>query len=133
MKMFGGRLVVVLLGWGVVGCAASPEGEWRSEQILGNGEENEMSLEADGRGDATLWAVRTGDMAFTEFEFDLEWSEQSDRTYEIDMECDEGPCDEGRNDFEMECDFINTDDGERLDCEGDERWSGVVLQWERVP
>lgn len=116
------------------GCSSPLVGEWASDKKLGNGKENDMFIYSDGSGEAEIYAAPSslaGDpAAYQRFDFEITWTDQGGY-FELDMECDKGPCD--GNDFVMECEIIEVDDDDqRLDCDGDDNWKNYVFNWERI-
>lgn len=105
-------------------------GFWESDGKLGNGERNKLEVRSDLTGEAEIWATTcTACNDWVEFKFDVEWEDQG-LEFDLDMECDKGPCD-GAN-FKMECEVIEESDGaEKMDCKGDGSWKGYAFDWQR--
>lgn len=108
----------------LVGCA-SPAiiGDWEGQDDVA-GRKNELELEEDGKGEATVYFF-FGDDLF-EADYDVEWADEGDGEFELDLEC-EGDC--SSFDFKMDCE-MNADQDE-MDCDGDERFSDYVFEWVR--
>jgi hypothetical protein len=98
-------------------------GDWESRDTVA-GEHNEMALEEDGDGEATLYFYYDGEPF--KADFDLEWEETDNGDIEIEFKCD-GDC--GSLDFTMECEL--NDDETEMDCEGDEMWDSYEFEWDR--
>lgn len=117
-------LLLIALGLLSSACGPSPAvGDWESADDIG-GNRNEMELEEDGQGAATLYFYI--DDSLFEADFDLEWEEEDNGSLIIDFECD-GDCSE--IDFEMECDLSS--DEEEMDCDGERPFQDYEFEWER--
>lgn len=117
-----------------VACTSPLVGEWDSDRKIGNGKDNNMFIYSDGTGEAEIYAAPAGleadPGAYHRFDFEIAWTDEGSY-FELDMECDKGPCDGA--DFTMECEVIRLDDDrEKLDCDGDKNWKRYVFNWERV-
>ena len=131
-----GMAMCLVLGWvslAVLGCDAAYKpavGQWISQQAI-NGEYNEMDVDRDYGGDATLYFYITGDDTFYYQDFILELTEadiiNGEHKMKFDMECD-GSCSDW--DFEMTCELSR--DQDELECEGDGNWETYeMFDWER--
>jgi hypothetical protein len=118
------------------GCKSSPVvGFWQSDSRLGNGERNKLEVIDDFTGEAEIYATPAGDPnTWIRFEFEVSW-EDLGQEFEFDLNCTDGPCVGKGDDFDMVCEALLIEsDGEeldKLDCEGDKKWAGYPLQWER--
>ena len=122
-------LLVSLLA--LTACDAPVVGLWESDSKLGNGERNELELYSDATGDAKIWATTCKECNdWVRFKFDVVWEDQGAQ-FELDMECDEGPC--TGSDFKMDCEvFEEAESGEeKMDCSGNGSWSGYAFDWQR--
>lgn len=109
-----------------IGCvseAAPPDpiiGAWESAERIGS-DLNEMEIDADLEGEATVYFYIGGDSYFADFDVVAEPEGNGD--YELDFEC-EGDC--GELDFTADCEL----DGDELECEGDGPWEEYEFVWE---
>jgi len=109
-------------------CSAPVSGKWRSDKTLGNGEKNKLEVFDDNKADATIYAAsKSTPDVWVEFDFDADWEDQGTE-FDFEMQCDKGPCD--GDDFIMECEVIDTDDGDKMDCTANNKWSEYVFNWE---
>jgi hypothetical protein len=133
MRGYGGW---ILLGWMLIsalGCDSAYQpavGQWVSQQLI-NGEYNEMDVDRDFAGDATIYFFVTGDDTFywADFELELTEAEIVNQVHKMrfEMDCD-GSCSDF--DFTMTCELSR--DEEELECEGDGAWETYELfDWER--
>jgi len=97
-------------------------GSWESRDSVA-GERNELQIDPDLRGDATIWFFFEGDLYYADFDVSARVLEEGSR-YELEMQC-EGCSD---FDFDMDCDLVYDD---RLECDGDGPWADYVFEWER--
>lgn len=111
-----------------VACTSPVSGKWRSDKTLGNGEKNKLEVFDDNKADATVHATPSGDPnAWVVFEFKANWEDQGEE-FEFDMNCKGGPC--NGDDFKMDCEVIDTDSGDKMDCTADQKWSRYIFNWE---
>lgn len=96
-------------------------GDWQSTERVG-GENNEMEIDSDLEGEATIYFY-IGDEAYFA-DFDVVAFDTGSGRYELEFEC-EGACSE--LDFFARC----TLDGDELECSGDGPWSEYEFVWER--
>jgi hypothetical protein len=99
-------------------------GEWESD----SGDRdypNELELDEDMEGEATLYFSLSGVNYSADFDVECDVDDNGD--YECEFEC-EGDC--SSLDFDMECEI----DGEfeELECEGDGLWEEYDFEWEKV-
>jgi hypothetical protein len=126
------RLLIFTLaaGCALASTACSPPivGKWRSDKSLGNGEKNKLEVFDDMKADATIYATTAGDpSSWVRFDFDADWEDEGTE-FDFIMKCAEGCTDE--DNFVMECEVIDTDKGDRLDCTATKKWVGYVFNWE---
>ncbi len=120
------RLLACATMVAALGCDSEPPapdpiiGAWESAERIGS-DLNEMEIEADLDGEATLYFFIGNDSYFADFDVVAEPEGNGD--YELDFEC-QGGCDE--LDFTAECEL----DGDELECEGDGRWEEYEFVWE---
>lgn len=115
--------IAIFIVAGVAGCASPVIGDWQSTAVQGiNGERNEMKLNDDESGQATIYFYE-GDAAYVA-DFDIEWEDRGD-DFRIDMECDDCV----GIDFVMDCEV--EDDGEMLECKADGVFRYYDFEWER--
>jgi hypothetical protein len=92
-------------------------GKWEGDDT--SPESNEMDIELDGKGDATI-AFQGGNV-----ELDIKWEYKTPTKYELKFECSNAGC--GVQDFEFEC--KEKKEGEELECES-ETVTGL-LEWKK--
>lgn len=110
-------------------------GVWQSDQAIGNGLRNEMTIRAGNDGRALIYAAPESQQAdpgsYQEFLFDVAWGNEGDQ-YQLNMSCRLGECD-GTNDFRMECFVFEENDGDvKMECTGNNRFAGYPFGWELV-
>lgn len=126
-------LLVVAAASGTTACGGDPPlvGSWRSDARLGNGERNELTVAPDFTGEATLYATPAGaPTTWVQLEFDLEWADEG-REFDLDLDCQGDAC--NGDDLKMKCTIISEAPGEadKMDCDGEGKWSAYPLDWER--
>ena len=118
---------------GLTACAQAPViGEWESNKRLRNGKRNKLELREDFTGSAKIFATPIEDeTTWIKFTFDVTW-EDLGAEFEIDLNCDSGPCSGNANDHDQVCEALLEDDGdEKLDCKADRKWKKYPFQWRR--
>jgi hypothetical protein len=128
MKSTFALLVLALLG---TACSDPPVvGEWQSDKKLGNGSKNQLSVFDDFTGEATVYATPIGAPdQWVKFRFNIDWEDEVDE-FDLEMDCRGDAC--ADDDFKMECEVIEEDDGdEKLDCTANKKWSQYPFNWER--
>jgi hypothetical protein len=109
------------------GACAPPEeldplvGSWTSTMRIAD-EYNEMALDADLVGDATIYFYFDGDAYYADFDVTAERRGQD--LYQLDLEC-QGDCSD--LDFAAWCDLL----GRALVCEGNGGWEDYEFEWAR--
>lgn len=88
------------------------------------GERNELELEEDERGQATLYFF-FGE-TFCEADFDVDWDEEDNGDLTLELACD-GNCSE--LDLRMECAFSSNE--EEMDCDAEEPFRHYEVEWVR--
>ncbi len=123
-------LSLCMLPW-LAACGDPPiVGYWQSDKKLGNGSRNKLEAYADYTGTAKIYATPANDpLTWIKFEFDVVWVD-NELSFELDLDCDEGPCDGKANDFDMTCEIIDEEGVSYMDCEADKRWENYPFQWE---
>lgn len=117
-------------------CGGEPiVGRWQSDQVVGNGLRNEMTIRAQKDGRAVIYAARASQQedpnAYVGFTFDVAWAAEDD-LYQLNFTCRLGECD-GTNNFRMECYAFEEDDGSvKLECTGSDRFTSYPFGWELV-
>lgn len=105
------------------GCGEDLVGKWEGQGGTLQ-DQNEMEIEDDGKGDATIYFSSGGSNYKTDF--DIDWEEGGgDDEYDIEMDCRA----DSTLDFKMECDI--NDDGDELECKGDGGWSDYEFEWKK--
>ena len=95
-------------------------GEWESKDRIG-ADHNEMEIEEDLEGEATIYFFAGGEGYFADFDVTVDPEGGSD--YELEFDC-RGGCSD--LDFKAECEL----DGDELECEGDGSWEEYEFEWE---
>ncbi|MEM9455113.1 MAG: hypothetical protein AAGF11_13110 [Myxococcota bacterium] len=119
-----GVLLSILCGLG--GCMAQDDdsdpivGSWRSADRIG-GEYNEMEIDEDLEGEATIFYYQEGQFFYAEFDVTIDPEGGDD--YEIEFECIDG-C--GSLDFQTDCEL----DDDELECRADGDWESYEFEWE---
>jgi hypothetical protein len=131
MKKYMNALCGLAMSAGLAACGPNVEGDWVATERVGS-ERNEMTIDGDGEGEATIWFVVAyeGEYYLASADFDFT-SEIDGDDVEFDMECkstDLGPCGSAW-DFTMDCKLKA--DGEELDCSGNGAWRDYDFEWER--
>ncbi len=112
-------------------CDAPLVGNWESDSKLDNGERNKLEVFGDFTGEAEVWATSCRSCNdWTEFKFDFDWEEDGTE-FDLEMDCDDGPCDGA--DFKLECEVIEEEGSgeEKLDCKGDGLWESYPFDFQR--
>jgi hypothetical protein len=117
-----GTVVAALLA-----CAACSgvdiAGDWESKDTVA-GEHNELVVEENGTGEATLYFYIDGEPY--KADFDVDWEERDNGDIDFDFAC-EGGC--SNLDFTMECEL--NEDSDEMECKGDNGWENYEFEWER--
>lgn len=108
-----------------LGACDSPEpnpiiGSWVSADRVA-GEYNELEIDSDLEGEATIHFYFADEAYFADF--DVVAEPQGGGEYELEFEC-QGGC--GELDFDAECELRN----DELECEGDNGWEDYEFKWE---
>ncbi len=124
-KVVQGALVIGTLAVLVTasGCTDAIIGDWEAKDSFSSSERNDMTIDDDDTGKATIFFSYGGDNY--KADFDIEWESLGDDEYDLEMECD-GNCSE--LDFTMECDLKDED----MDCKGEDMWENYDFEWEKV-
>ena len=128
-------LVLVPLGFLLTACSTPVVGSWRSDNKLPNGLRNEMTVDKDLLGTATIYATPEGQTStWSTFQFDAEGTEASDgASWKFKMTCQGTSC--VNDNFKMNnCQVIDegTSDPVKMNCEGDGNWVKYPFDWEQV-
>jgi hypothetical protein len=113
---------LALAALSLAGCASPAIGDWRSSDTVAN-EHNEMKLEDDLSGEATVYFYLDDEPYFADY--DVTWEDEGD-TIAVDLEC-KGDC--ASFDFKMDCEL--NDDEDEMECDGDGAFRDYVFEWKR--
>ena len=127
-------LVLVPLGFALAACSTPVVGTWRSDNKLPNGLRNEMTVDSDLVGTATIYATPEGaTTTWSTFQFGATGTEASDgASWKFKMACQGATC--SNDDFKMTCEVIDegTDEPIKMNCKGDAKWDKYPFDWEEV-
>lgn len=95
-------------------------GQWRLDVY----EDSRMDIEVDGDGDAVIF-----DTSFSEYRYDLDWTQEDEDEYDIDFKCRQDPLGCAGRDFVMKCKTSSS--GNNLDCQAQSLWDPPDFEWGR--